>query len=123
MASIVVRAGGQSVLATQRSKTSPIDNKMRCKTTVVRRVAVKASQNGDEIDGSGDADVHTARAVQRRAVLSALTAGAAWSATSGAARAAVDVGDYLSNLLVEKPPPPKREILLPELEARPLPRV
>ena len=79
---------------------------MRCKTTVVRRVAVKASQNGDEIDGSGDADVNTARAVQRRAVLSALTAGAAWSATSGAARAAVDVGDYLSNLLVEKPPPP-----------------
>lgn len=122
MASIVVRAGGQSVLATQRSKTSPIDNKMRCKTTVVRRVAVKASQNGDEIDDSGDADVHTARAVQRRAVLSALTAGAAWSATSGAVRAAVDVGDYLSNLLVEKPPPPKREILLPELEARPLPR-
>ena len=62
-----------------------------------------------------------AEAVGRRAAMARLSAAVAL-ASGGAGVARADVGDYLANLLVEKPPPPKREIMLPELIIEPYSR-
>lgn len=71
-----------------------------------------AQVNGDE---------RGAEAVGRRAAMARLSAAVAL-ASGGAGVARADVGDYLANLLVEKPPPPKREIMLPELIIEPYSR-
>jgi len=67
-----------------------------------------------------DIDARAEEMNRRRAMMAILGGASALSAGAESARA--DVGEYFSNLLVEKPPPPKREILLPELEVTPLTR-
>ena len=67
-----------------------------------------------------DVDARADDVNRRRAMLAIFGGASALSAGAESARA--DVGAYFSNLLVEKPPPPKREILLPDLEVTPLTR-
>lgn len=77
----------------------------------IRSVVVKAS--------TGDAGEQTG--ASRRAMLASIVTVGSFGA-SAMKGASADVGEYFSNLLVEKPPPPRREILLPELEVEALTR-
>ena len=78
--------------------------------------AVVARARGEATDVDARADE-----VNRRRAMLAIFGGAS-ALSAGAESARADVGGYFSNLLVEKPPPPKREILLPDLEVTPLTR-
>merc|ERR1712205_217774 len=102
-----------SATPTVRQTTSKRQQTSSRSNTIARVVRPNARSNDAE-DAVGDATT-------RRRAIATLFAGAAGTAGAvGSAKA--DVQDYLSNLLVEKPPPPKREILLPDLEVKPLTR-
>lgn len=92
------------------SRTSTRSGRQTRVTSIVARAERKAT----------DVDARAEEMNRRRAVMAILGGASALSAGVESARA--DVGEYFSNLLVEKPPPPKREILLPELEVTPLTR-
>jgi L-ascorbate peroxidase len=102
-----------SATPTVRQTTSKRQQTSSRSNAIARVVRANARSNDAE-DAVGDATT-------RRRAIATLFAGAVGTAGAvGSAKA--DVQDYLSNLLVEKPPPPKREILLPDLEVKPLTR-
>ena len=104
------RARARANLSAKASRTSGRSGRQTRVTSVVARARGEAT----DVDARAD-DVN-----RRRAMLAIFGGASALSAGAESARA--DVGAYFSNLLVEKPPPPKREILLPDLEVTPLTR-
>ena len=99
------RARARANLSAKASRTSGRSGRQTRVTSVVARARGEA--RADDVN-------------RRRAMLAIFGGASALSAGAESARA--DVGAYFSNLLVEKPPPPKREILLPDLEVTPLTR-
>jgi len=104
------RARARANLSAKASRTSGRSGRQTRVTSVVARA------RGEETDVDARADE-----VNRRRAMLAIFGGAS-ALSAGAESARADVGAYFSNLLVEKPPPPKREILLPDLEVTPLTR-
>ena len=104
------RARARANVSAKASRTSGRSGRQTRVTSVVARARGEAT----DVDARAD-DVN-----RRRAMLAIFGGASALSAGAESARA--DVGGYFSNLLVEKPPPPKREILLPDLEVTPLTR-
>ncbi len=104
------RARARANVSAKASRTSGRSGRQTRVTSVVARARGEAT----DVDARAD-DVN-----RRRAMLAIFGGASALSAGAESARA--DVGAYFSNLLVEKPPPPKREILLPDLEVTPLTR-
>jgi L-ascorbate peroxidase len=104
------RARARANVSANASRTSTRSGRQTRVTLIVARAERKAT----------DIDARAEEMNRRRAMMAILGGASALSAGAESARA--DVGEYFSNLLVEKPPPPKREILLPELEVKPLTR-
>ena len=104
------RARARANLSAKASRTSGRSGRQTRVTSVVARARGEAT----DVDARAD-DVN-----RRRAMLAIFGGASALSAGAESARA--DVGAYFSNLLVEKPPPEEREILLPDLEVTPLTR-
>ena len=104
------RARARANLSAKASRTSGRSGRQTRVTSVVARARGEAT----------DVDARADEVNRRRAMLAIFGGASALSAGAESARA--DVGGYFSNLLVEKPPPPKREILLPDLEVTPLTR-
>ena len=104
------RARARANLSAKASRTSGRSGRQTRVTSVVARARGEAT----------DVDARADEVNRRRAMLAIFGGASALSAGAESARA--DVGAYFSNLLVEKPPPPKREILLPDLEVTPLTR-
>ena len=104
------RARARANLSAKASRTSRRSGRQTRVTSVVARARGEAT----------DVDARADEVNRRRAMLAIFGGASALSAGAESARA--DVGAYFSNLLVEKPPPPKREILLPDLEVTPLTR-
>ena len=104
------RARARANVSAKASRTSGRSGRQTRVTSVVARA------RGEATDVDARADV-----VNRRRAMLAIFGGAS-ALSAGAESARADVGGYFSNLLVEKPPPPKREILLPDLEVTPLTR-
>ena len=104
------RARARANLSAKASRTSRRSGRQTRVTSVVARARGEAT----------DVDARADEVNRRRAMLAIFGGASALSAGAESARA--DVGGYFSNLLVEKPPPPKREILLPDLEVTPLTR-
>ena len=104
------RARARANVSAKASRTSGRSGRQTRVTSVVARARGEAT----------DVDARADEVNRRRAMLAIFGGASALSAGAESARA--DVGAYFSNLLVEKPPPPKREILLPDLEVTPLTR-
>ena len=104
------RARARANVSAKASRTSGRSGRQTRVTSVVARARGEAT----------DVDARADEVNRRRAMLAIFGGASALSAGAESARA--DVGGYFSNLLVEKPPPPKREILLPDLEVTPLTR-
>ncbi len=104
------RARARANLSAKASRPSGRSGRQTRVTSVVARARGEAT----------DVDARADEVNRRRAMLAIFGGASALSAGAESARA--DVGAYFSNLLVEKPPPPKREILLPDLEVTPLTR-
>ena len=104
------RARARANVSAKASRTPGRSGRQTRVTSVVARARGEAT----------DVDARADEVNRRRAMLAIFGGASALSAGAESARA--DVGGYFSNLLVEKPPPPKREILLPDLEVTPLTR-
>ena len=104
------RARARANVSAKASRTSGRSGRQTRVTSVVARARGEAT----------DVDARADEVNRRRAMLAIFGGASALSAGAESARA--DVGAYFSNLMVEKPPPPKREILLPDLEVTPLTR-
>lgn len=104
------RARARANVSAKASRTSGRSGRQTRVTSVVARARGEAT----------DVDARADEVNRRRAMLAIF--GGASALSAGAESALADVGGYFSNLLVEKPPPPKREILLPDLEVTPLTR-
>jgi len=105
-----VSSRARANVSAKASRTSGRSGRQTRVTSVVARARGEAT----------DVDARADEVNRRRAMLAIF--GGASALSAGAESALADVGGYFSNLLVEKPPPPKREILLPDLEVTPLTR-